>query len=692
MMETTAETLTETKYYEYWGLFRPPFDNVPDPSMYVDCHASMESAVAETLFAIEEGDECISVIVGDVGLGKTLTIRLIIDLLEPEKYKIALITNPGITFIQILQEIIGQLQGKQCEEKRKVNLLETFNKLLFSTLEEGKKILIFVDECNAMSTENLEHLRLLTNMQGDVRNLFTLVLAGQLEFAKRLEHPSRANLFQRIGTYCKITRFDSTDVVRKYVESRLKLAGAGKQIFSDDAFGTIYKNSDVGVPRLINKLCKLCLKAGETNNLSSISAEVVEQISSRFNKMTRPNVQRRFPPQVTGRGPSTAAKEPNGPAAVRSFERTGAEEDQEPRREASFLPPEELPEQQAEEYVEESIGTAEPQQEASFLAPEETSEQQAEEHVEESVGTAEPQREASFQPPDETPGQQAEEGYVDEPVGTAEPQREASFLPAEEATQRSGEKPFPAVGAAENVVSFLRQERVSKDEVVRDVSTATDGETVFPLGEEDCSAKQEGTTARQPAAALAGDSSSFRRAESVAAERIRDDGGDSNGVGSASPFMAERGPRTGEPSERHPQAETDEGPSVDARETIAAGGADTDARARAVRERVTMIQERLASRAENAIPEKQANANANSPGELEIHGCKIMIEFPADLLERSKSSTAEYRAKMAGMVAAETLKRNSHIITSYTVDPVPIWQEIRDYVLNRFNQAGVRGM
>ena len=65
----------------------------------------------------------------------------------------------------------------------------------------------------------------------------------------------------------------------------------------------------------------------------------------------------------------------------------------------------------------------------------------------------------------------------------------------------------------------------------------------------------------------------------------------------------------------------------------------------------------------------------------------VKIDFPEDLLQQSKSSTMEYRFKMAGMLAAEALKKNSHLITSYTVDPVPIWQEIRDYVLNRFNQT-----
>ena len=64
-------------YYDYWSLNKSPFDNVPDPTMYAECHASMENAIAETLFAIEEGNECVAVIVGDVGLGKTLSIRII---------------------------------------------------------------------------------------------------------------------------------------------------------------------------------------------------------------------------------------------------------------------------------------------------------------------------------------------------------------------------------------------------------------------------------------------------------------------------------------------------------------------------------------------------------------------------------------------------------------------------------------
>ncbi len=282
-------------YYEYWDLKKPPFDNVPDPTMYADCHASIENAIAETLFAIEEGNECVAVIVGDVGLGKTLSLRIIIDSLDPEKYKIALVTNPAMSFNELLREIIGQLTGKQCEEKRKINLVEIFNKILFETIDEEKKVLIFIDEANAMSPANLESLRLLTNMQDDRRNLFTIVLAGQLELARRLEHPKRANLLQRIGTFSRIDKIESEDLVRAYVQTRLKLAGGARNIFTDDAYGRLWEYSEQGVPRLINKICKLSLKAGETNQFKQITGEVVHQIGERFRNLTGPAVQKRKP-------------------------------------------------------------------------------------------------------------------------------------------------------------------------------------------------------------------------------------------------------------------------------------------------------------------------------------------------------------------------------------------------------------
>ncbi|MGD0232292.1 MAG: AAA family ATPase [Syntrophorhabdales bacterium] len=301
-------------YYEYWGLHKAPFDNVPDPSMYVESHVSVETAVAETLFAIEEGDECIAVIVGEIGSGKTLSLRLILDSLDRERYRIALVTNPATTFVQLLRDVIGQITGRVCQANRKADLLEIFNKLIFETMDQGKKILIFIDEANALPPSDLESLRLLTNMQEDSRNMFTLVLAGQMELAKRLEHPRRANLFQRIGAYNRIEKLESTEMLKDYVMTRLRLAGGNEMIFTDACLPALWEHSEHGVPRLVNKICKLCLKAGETNGFREIGAEVVNLIGERFQRLARPapHKQRPRPRRTGGRSgaPGLEARQP----------------------------------------------------------------------------------------------------------------------------------------------------------------------------------------------------------------------------------------------------------------------------------------------------------------------------------------------------------------------------------------------
>jgi hypothetical protein len=131
-------------------------------------------------------------------------------------------------------------------------------------------------------------------MQDDQSNLFTLVLAGQMELARRLEHPKRANLFQRIGTYGRIDKLPSEETVKTYIETRLKLAGSQTKIFSDESIGVIWEYSD-GIPRLINKICKLCLKAGETNEFRIIAPEVATQVAERFQKLSNAALQKRKP-------------------------------------------------------------------------------------------------------------------------------------------------------------------------------------------------------------------------------------------------------------------------------------------------------------------------------------------------------------------------------------------------------------
>lgn len=285
-------------YLEYWGLKRSPFDNVPDPAMFFDRHPGMASAVSDLLFAISEGNECLAVLVGDVGLGKTMTLRMVLNALEPDRYRIAYLTNPDLTFPQILREILGQLQGQTCTLRGKDLLLEEFNRLLFETADEGGKVVVFIDEANALRSPVLEGLRLLTNLQEDDRNLLTLILAGQPKLTRMLRDARRANLYQRVGVFIRLEPLESAKAVRAYIHHRLQRAGGSLHIFTPDAVAAVYVHTG-GVPRLINRLCKLALKAGEVRGLRQVEAWLVHEVAERF-ELREASRERRADPRTLG--------------------------------------------------------------------------------------------------------------------------------------------------------------------------------------------------------------------------------------------------------------------------------------------------------------------------------------------------------------------------------------------------------
>ena len=94
-------------------------------------------------------------------------------------------------------------------------------------------------------------------------------------------------------------------------------------------------------------------------------------------------------------------------------------------------------------------------------------------------------------------------------------------------------------------------------------------------------------------------------------------------------------------------------------------------------------EDSVAVMAQEEAPREPEQEEADSEAEMSIGQFKIKINLPRQLMVQSLSSSQEYRYKLAGGVAAETLKKHHHLIASQLVDPVPIWVEIRDFVLNR---------
>jgi general secretion pathway protein A len=273
-----------TVYLNYWRLKKPPFDDVPDPDMYFDMHQSLDEAESTLLCAIEEADECLCVVTGNLGVGKTLCLRVVLNSLDPANYQTAFIANPDMPFPKLLREIISQLDGKPCYEKWDNRLLDQFNKRLFQLCDQGKKAVIFVDEeRRPMSHLLLQGLCRLTHRKDDTRSLFTVVLAGRSDLMERLEKASSKSLRRRIGALCRIDGIDSRATMKDYVEYRLERAGlSGDSMFTEAAYDVLWKLSGKGIPRLINRLCSLSLKAAGRRQLTQIDAEIVGSRGERF--------------------------------------------------------------------------------------------------------------------------------------------------------------------------------------------------------------------------------------------------------------------------------------------------------------------------------------------------------------------------------------------------------------------------
>ena len=181
-------------YYEYWGMNKAPFDNVPDPSLFWSENTSLKDTISKITFAIQEGNDCLAVLTGEIGSGKSLALRVILSELDPQKYRVAFITNPDLSSVQLMREIIIQLKNKKTIPRYKDQLLEEFNSMLFEYANKGQKVVILIDEANVMKTTQLHNLRLMTNLQDNQKNMIIFVLAGQEELRRRLESKPLENL------------------------------------------------------------------------------------------------------------------------------------------------------------------------------------------------------------------------------------------------------------------------------------------------------------------------------------------------------------------------------------------------------------------------------------------------------------------------------------------------------------------
>lgn len=238
-------------YLEHFGMKELPFSLSPNTDFYCDLPGH-QAAYNVLIFSLRSGESLIK-IVGEVGSGKTLLCRKLLNSLDAS-FVAAYIPNPDLTPAGIRLAVARELGLEVAEDMNDHTLLESIVAHLISLRRQGKHVVLLIDEAQALSDESLEALRLLTNIETESQKLLQIVLFGQPELDQRLNSHKFRQLKQRITFSHYLTLLDR-DELESYLCHRLMIAGSKNAyaLFSKKACDLMHKYS-LGTPRLINVL------------------------------------------------------------------------------------------------------------------------------------------------------------------------------------------------------------------------------------------------------------------------------------------------------------------------------------------------------------------------------------------------------------------------------------------------------
>jgi type II secretory pathway predicted ATPase ExeA len=263
-------------YKSFYNLHRNPFEITPDPTFLFPTTRHNE-ALASLYYGVTAHRGFV-VLTGEVGTGKTLIVRSLLGLVQRRDVAFALIFNPSLSPIEFMRYIAGDF-GLPVAGKAKDELIHGLNDFLLERHQRGLTTLLVVDEAHYLSTEILEEVRLLTNLETSQQKLLQIVLAGQPELDLKLDSHELRQLKQRIALRCHLDAL-SLDETKEYIRRRLEIAGAPapEKIFAYPAVESVFTHSR-GIPRLINTICENALLSGYAKQSATISTEIIDAVA-----------------------------------------------------------------------------------------------------------------------------------------------------------------------------------------------------------------------------------------------------------------------------------------------------------------------------------------------------------------------------------------------------------------------------
>ena len=264
-------------YTSFFGLNEKPFSITPDPR-YLFLSERHGEALAHLVYGVTESGGFIQ-LTGEVGTGKTTLVRSLLLNRMPENAEVAVVLNPQLSVVEFLATICEELHIAVTHNKGSVKALtDALNRHLLEAHARGRRTILIVDEAQNLAPAVLEQVRLLTNLETAKQKLLQIILIGQEELRDLLARNDLRQLAQRITARYHLEPL-SREETKRYVEHRLKVAGALGEVFDRGAMKEVFRLSQ-GVPRLVNVICDRALLGAYARETRPVTARLVREAAS----------------------------------------------------------------------------------------------------------------------------------------------------------------------------------------------------------------------------------------------------------------------------------------------------------------------------------------------------------------------------------------------------------------------------
>lgn len=263
-------------YTKFFGLNEKPFAITPDPR-YLFMSDRHGEGLAHLVYGVTESGGFIQ-LTGEVGTGKTTLVRTLLGQM-PAEAEVALILNPQLTAAEFLVAICEELGVPLPDDRNSSkDLVDALNLHLLATHARGRRTILLVDEAQNLSAGVLEQLRLLTNLETAKQKLLQIILIAQPELRDLLSQTNLRQLAQRVTGRYHLEPLSREEAAR-YIDHRLKVAGALGEIFDPAAKREVYRLSG-GIPRLMNVICDRALLGAYSRESRTINKWMVRRAAS----------------------------------------------------------------------------------------------------------------------------------------------------------------------------------------------------------------------------------------------------------------------------------------------------------------------------------------------------------------------------------------------------------------------------